>query len=275
MIEVSGLVARYGKAVAVDGLDLKIEAGSFFGLLGPNGAGKSTAIACLAGLHAPSGGTIRVGGFDPWTQQREVLSLLGVVPQKIALYPRLTVIENLRVFGGLADLTGKRLVERVEWGLELAQLQGHRRKRVEALSGGMQRRLNLSVALLHEPKIAVCDEPTAGVDPQSRNHLFTTLRSLHQQGMTVLYTTHYLEEVEALCDEVAIMDRGRVVRAGPLEQLLTRGGAKHIELETAIDPTQVDHLIAVLQSAGISVGSIKGRSLEDLLLELTGRRLRE
>lgn len=272
MIQVSGLVARYGAAVAVDGLDLQIEEGRFFGLLGPNGAGKSTAIACLAGLHVPSAGTVRVGGFDPVTQRREVLSVLGVVPQQIALYPQLTVLENLRIFGGLADLTGRRLRERVDWGLELAQLQGHRTKRVEALSGGMQRRLNLSVALLHEPRIAVCDEPTAGVDPQSRNHLFETLRTLHRQGMTVLYTTHYIEEVEALCEEVAIMDQGRVVRAGPLEALLTRGGAKHIELKTTMDK---DRVIAVLEAAGIEIGTVKGHSLEDLLLELTGRRLRE
>lgn len=271
-IEVKGLVAEYGQSVAVDGLDLKIESGRFFGLLGPNGAGKTTAIRCLAGLHVPSAGRIRIGGFDPVTQRSEVLGILGVVPQKIALYRRLSVVENLRVFGGLVGLRGARLAERVEWGLELAQLQGHRRKRVEALSGGMQRRLNLAVALLHEPKIAVCDEPTAGVDPQSRNHIFTTLRELHAQGMTVLYTTHYLEEIESLCEEVAIVDRGRVVRTGPLTELLQGGGAKHIELEGSADPSAVHRALA---AAGIEVKSTRGRSLEDLLLELTGRNLRE
>lgn len=272
MILVESLVARYGESVAVDGLSLRVEEGRFFGLLGPNGAGKTTAISCLAGLHVPAGGKVRVGGFDPVSQRRQVLGLLGVVPQKIALYRRLSVVENLRVFGGLHGLTGKRLQERVEWGLELAQLTGHRKKRVEALSGGMQRRLNLAVALMHEPRVAVCDEPTAGVDPQSRNHIFTILRDLHRQGMTVVYTTHYLEEIEALCEEVAIVDRGRVVQQGPLDELLAGGGAKHVELAGVADPEVVRQVLA---KAGIEIASTRGRSLEDLLLELTGRNLRE
>ncbi|MCB9678957.1 MAG: ABC transporter ATP-binding protein [Alphaproteobacteria bacterium] len=272
MIRVEGLVARYGRAVAVDGLSLHIPEGSFFGLLGPNGAGKTTFISCLAGLHPPAGGTIRVAGFDPVRQPREVLDVLGVVPQRIALYGRLSVVENLRVFAGLHGLHGRALSERVEWGLELSQLTAHRTKRVEALSGGMQRRLNLAVGLLHKPKVAVCDEPTAGVDPQSRNHIFATLRELHAQGLTVVYTTHYLEEVEALCDQIAIVDRGHVVRTGPLAELLQGHAAKRVEL---LHPTDREKVVAALEAAGIAVGETRGRTLEDLLLELTGSALRE
>ena len=272
MIRIDGLVARYGRAVAIDRMSLHIPEGSFFGLLGPNGAGKTTAISCIAGLHPPASGTIRVAGFDPVREPRKVLDVLGVVPQRIALYPRLSVVENLRIFGGLPGLHGARLRDRVEWGLELSQLTAHRKKAVEALSGGMQRRLNLAVGLLHKPKVAVCDEPTAGVDPQSRNHIFATLRDLHSEGLTVVYTTHYLEEVEALCDQIAIMDRGYVIQSGSLDELLQGRGAKRIELQR---PADRERVVAALEAAGIEVGEIRGRTLEDLLLELTGSALRE
>lgn len=253
-IVVEALVVRYpgpgGSArAAVDGLSLHVPAGTFYGLLGPNGAGKSTTLAVLAGLVAPSGGSVRVGGLDPIADAAAVGRLIGLVPQAIALHPTLTVRENLAVIGGTMRLGGARLRERIAWAVGVARLEGREQSRVATLSGGMQRRLNLVASLLHDPRVVICDEPTAGVDPQSRNHLFDTLRALHAEGRTILYTTHYMEEVEALCRDVAIIDHGKLVTHGRLDDLL----------------------------AGDAVMETKPRrkSLEDVFLQLTGRALRD
>ncbi|RMG18820.1 MAG: ABC transporter ATP-binding protein [Deltaproteobacteria bacterium] len=277
MIEISQLEVHFGQVHAVDGLSLRIPTGSFYGLLGPNGAGKTTTLHCLAGLRRPDGGTIRAEGVDAVAEPRRLRRLLGLAPQHLALYPTLSVEENLRIFGGLAGLSGRRLTERVNAGLALASLESRRNHRVETLSGGMKRRLNLACAMLHDPRILICDEPTTGVDPQSRNHIFETLRALRDAGRTIVYTTHHLEEVEALCDRVAIVDHGRLVAEGELPALLEPAkGIRSYEIELA-EPTPAEAVRAALADGRLAVTSVRPaeRSLEDLFLELTGRALRD
>ncbi len=222
MLRLDAITVRYDALTAVDALSLEVPAGCIYGLLGPNGAGKSTTMACIAGLRAPTSGSVSVDGIDVARDPAEVRRRLGLVPQSLALYEDLTVLGNLRFFAGLFELQGARHAERVEWGLELAQLQDKRKDRVGTLSGGMKRRLNLACGLLHDPPLILCDEPTTGVDPQSRNHIFDTLRALNEAGKTLVYTTHYMEEVEALCERVAIIDQGKVVADDDLQALLGR-----------------------------------------------------
>jgi len=274
LITIDDLVVRFGDLVAVDGVSLEIPAGSLFGLLGPNGAGKTTAIACIAGLTRPTRGEVRIAGS---TTSAKVSRGLGVAPQALALHPTLSVVDNLRVFGGIHGLRGSRLRERVDWALELAQLTDRRRTRVHTLSGGMKRRLNLAASLLHDPRIVICDEPTTGVDPQSRNHLFETIRALHAEGRTVLYTTHYMEEVEALCDRVAIMDRGAILVEDTLERLLEpEGGASELHV-TLAEECEPDRLADRMREGGLRVERVtaRRRSLEQVFLDLTGRELRD
>ena len=272
-IEITDLHVRYGSQTAVTGLSLHIPEGTMFGLLGPNGAGKSSTIRCVATTQTPTSGTIRVGGHDTVRATAEVRRLLGVVPQGLALYDGLSVAENLRIFGGLYGLSGNTLGQRVDWGLELSQLGPHRGKRAGELSGGMKRRLNIAAALLHDPKILIFDEPTTGVDPQSRNHIFDTIRQLHSEGRTVVYTTHYMEEVEALCDHVAIVDQGRLVAMDALPALLARATPTGARVRLGHGVT-VDAVRARLEGLGLEVEA-EGRSLEQVFLELTGRALRD
>ena len=276
MIEISGLVVEYGALRAVDNLTLHIPQGSLYGLLGPNGAGKSTTIACIAGLRAPTAGRLLVDGIDVVANPRAVRSRLGVVPQGLALYSSLSARKNLQIFGGLMGVTGARLADRVAWGLELAQLSDRANAPVDTLSGGMKRRLNLVAALLHDPPIIICDEPTTGVDPQSRNHLFETIRALHAEGRTIIYTTHYMEEVEALCTRVAIMDGGRLIADDDLAAMLDPAGQGALSVQLA-EPCPPEDVHAALQAAGIQARSVAHapRSLETVFLELTGRALRD
>jgi ABC-2 type transport system ATP-binding protein len=275
-IEIHELHVRYGAQQAVRGLSLSVPEGSMFGLLGPNGAGKSSTIRCIATTQAPSSGRILVGGHDIATHGAKVRELLGVVPQGLAVYDGLPVEQNLRIFGGLYGLAAAKLKERVEWGLELAQLGSHRSKKAAELSGGMKRRLNIAAALLHDPRILIFDEPTAGVDPQSRNHIFDTIRRLHSEGRTIVYTTHYMEEVEALCDRVAIVDHGALVVCDSLATLLSRARPTSFRLRMR-GPGEVASLRAQLAAAGIELESLEGegQSLESVFLELTGRALRD
>lgn len=276
MIEVKDLRVRFGALQAVDGLSLRVPEGCLFGLLGPNGAGKTTTISCIAGLLRPDEGSIRVGGVDAVASPGAAQALLGVVPQKLALYGELSVTRNLRIFAGLRGLAGKVLSQRVEWGLALAQLEGKTSARVDTLSGGMKRRLNLACSLLHDPRIIICDEPTTGVDPQSRHHLFETIRALHAEGRTVVYTTHYMEEVEALCERVAVVDAGRLVVEGGLSELLAKDAPTSHQLRLR-EGTEADAIARALEAAGLQVDTVTAaqRSLEDLFLELTGHSLRD
>jgi ABC-2 type transport system ATP-binding protein len=267
---------RYGDVLAVGGLSLSVPEGALYGLLGPNGAGKTTTLSCMAALRTPDSGTITIGGVDVRSDPAEARRQLGVVPQSLALYTTLTVAQNLRFFGGLFGLSGKQLESRVEWGLDLAQLSGRPSAVVDTLSGGMKRRLNLACALLHDPPIILCDEPTTGVDPQSRNHIFEMLRRQNAGGRTIVYTTHYMEEVEALCTRVAIMDHGVIIADDTLDNLLRMQGPTTrftVEVADGADPARLREQLA-------AVGSVvdvrpAARGLEDVFLELTGRDLRD
>jgi ABC-2 type transport system ATP-binding protein len=219
IVDVRQLVKRFGELVAVDGVSFEIEQGEIFGLLGPNGAGKTTTISMISCLLEPDGGDVLVDGHSVRTHSIDVRRVLGVVPQEIALYPTLTAAENLRFWGRMYGLSGSALAEAVEYGLAMAGLEDKARVRVETFSGGMKRRINIAAGVLHRPRVLLMDEPTVGIDPQSRNHILDTVRELNREGMTVVYTSHYMEEVEALCDRIAIVDHGRVIAVGTLQEL--------------------------------------------------------
>lgn len=222
MLVLENVIKRYGSLTALDGVSLQIEAGEFFGLLGPNGAGKSTLMSLVAGLRAPDAGGISLNGQALSSTRPEARAALGLVPQHIALYPKLNADENLRIFGQLYGLRGAVLRERIDEGLEAMQLTDRRRDPVKNFSGGMQRRLNIVAALLHRPKLLLCDEPTAGVDPQSRNAIFEFLEKLNRDGLTVIYSTHYMEEATRLCSRIGIIDHGKIPALGTLDELLLK-----------------------------------------------------
>ncbi|MCX6951464.1 MAG: ABC transporter ATP-binding protein [Verrucomicrobia bacterium] len=222
MLSLTSVTKRYGPLTALDGVSLEIRRGEFFGLLGPNGAGKSTTMSLVAGLRAPDAGTLTLDG-EPLTAASSRARLgLGLVPQHIALYPELSSDENLRIFGELYGLRGTDLRSRIDAALEAVQLADRRRDPVKTFSGGMQRRLNLVAALLHRPKLLLCDEPTGGVDPQSRNAIFEYLERLNREGLTIIYSTHYMEEATRLCSRVGIIDHGKLHALGTLDELLTQ-----------------------------------------------------
>ncbi|MBM3851896.1 MAG: ABC transporter ATP-binding protein [Verrucomicrobia bacterium] len=222
MLRVQSLTKRYGTLIALDGVSLGIAPGEFFGLLGPNGAGKSTLMSLVAGLRAPDAGTIEVDGRPLTAGNLAARSTLGLVPQHVALFPELNAEQNLRIFGELHGLRGATLRERIAGALEAVQLTDRRRDPVKKYSGGMQRRLNLVAALLHRPRLLLCDEPTVGVDPQSRNAIFEYLERLSREGLTVVYSTHYMEEATRLCSRIGIIDHGKLLALGTLDELLTR-----------------------------------------------------
>lgn len=220
MLEADKLTKKFKAATAVDEVSLELKRGESVGLLGPNGAGKSTAISMISTLLKPTSGDVRLNGKSVLKNPTEMRRVLGVVPQKIALYEELSAYENLKFFGRIYGLSGSKLEQRIEAVLELVELADRKKEIVKNYSGGMQRRVNLAAAMLHEPEVLIMDEPTVGIDPQSRNHLLETIRRLNkEQGMTVLYTSHYMEEVEKLCDRVYIMDHGKVIASGTEEEL--------------------------------------------------------
>ncbi len=210
-VEAKNLVKKYGDFTAVKGVNLAIQEGEILGLLGPNGAGKTTIISMITGLLEPTSGTITVDGLDLQTDTNTVKAKLGLVPQELALYPTLSARDNLSFFGGLYGLGGKDLRERVDAVLALVQLTDRADAAIEEYSGGMKRRVNIAAGLLHQPAVLILDEPTVGVDPQSRNAIFEGVEALNRDGMTVIYTTHYMEEAQRLCHRVAIIDEGQIV----------------------------------------------------------------
>lgn len=264
VVSVEALVKRFGDFTAVDGVSFAIADGSIFGLLGPNGAGKTTTISMISCLLAPDAGNVLVDGHSVRTQSTAVRQALGVVPQEIALYPTLTALENLRFWGQMYGLSGRRLAEAVEYGLEMAGLQEQAKKRVETFSGGMKRRINIAAGILHRPRVLLMDEPTVGIDPQSRNHILETVRELNREGMTVLYTSHYMEEVEALCDHVAIVDHGRVIADGTLDELSALvGDEDRVRVELA-EENRAEAADAVRALSGVSGAELCEGSLEIL-----------
>ena len=219
MINIEGLVKRYGEIVAVDNVDLKIDKGEIFGLLGPNGAGKTTIINTLTGIIRKDKGSIKLFGMEFEKNEIEIKKNIGVVPQEIAVFDDLTALENLKFFGHLYGLRDGMLHERIEEALEFTGLYDRRKDFPSKYSGGMRRRLNIACAILHHPKLIIMDEPTVGIDPQSRNHILQSVKKLNEQGSTIIYTSHYMEEVEELCNNVAIIDKGRVIAKGNKEDL--------------------------------------------------------
>jgi ABC-2 type transport system ATP-binding protein len=223
IIEIRGLTKFYkgNDEPAIDNISLDILNGEIFGLLGPNGAGKTTTIAILCGLYAPTTGSVKIDGLDIHTDLDQIKQIIGVVPQDVALYPTLTALENLRFFGNMFGLRGKELDDRIFQKLEFFGLDKVARKRVDKYSGGMKRRVNLIAGLLHEPKILFLDEPTVGIDVQSRIVILDYLKEINKAGTTIIYTSHYMEEAENLCSRVAIIDRGVIISIGNPKQLVS------------------------------------------------------
>ena len=219
-VQVNNLVKTFGKFEAVKGVSFTIGKGEIFGLLGPNGAGKSTTINMMCGYLEPTSGDTIIDGLSVTKEPLKVKRLLGVVPQEIALYKDLNSMENLAFFAELYGLSAQERKERAEDILRFVGLYERRMEPVKNFSGGMQRRINMALAMIHRPKFLLMDEPTVGVDPQSRENIFDTIEQLRDQGTTILYTTHYMEEAERLCNRIAIMDEGRIIALGTLEQLL-------------------------------------------------------
>ncbi len=310
MLEIHNLVKSYGQHIAVNGVSFVVQEGEIFGLLGPNGAGKTTTLSMLAALLPPDQGQITIGGYDLARETRHIKPLIGFVPQDLALYPTLSAWENLAFFGRIYGLWGRRLRERIAVALEMVGLQDRAGDAVRTFSGGMKRRLNIAAGLLHEPRLLFLDEPTVGVDPQSRNFIFEHILQLKAAGLTLLYTTHYMEEAERLCDRVAIMDQGRIVALDTPKGLLTLLGGGVIHLGLAGDSVeallpllralphvrqvsaQEDHLLKIethqvrpalleiiewCNAHQVSIHSLEmlEPNLESVFLHLTGKRLRD
>ncbi|MBM7604135.1 ABC-2 type transport system ATP-binding protein [Metabacillus crassostreae] len=212
---------HYENKHVVKDLDLTINKGEIFGLLGPNGAGKTTSISMMTSQILPSNGTIKINDLDGITKRKEIKKIVGIVPQDIALYPMLNAIDNLKFFGELYGIKGQTLKDRVNELLSLVGLAERAKEPIKNYSGGMKRRINIAAALIHQPLVVFMDEPTVGIDPQSRNQIFDLIKLLKSQGITIVYTTHYMEEATALCDRVAIIDDGSIIALGKVEELVS------------------------------------------------------
>ena len=252
MIEVKELRKTYGDLVAVNNVSFRAEAGAIFGLLGPNGAGKTTALSCISGLLRPDAGHVQVLGHDVVSDGRASREKLGVVPQELALYEDLSARENLRYWGAAYGLRGKRLEDRVQAVLQHIDLHDRAKEPVKRFSGGMKRRLNFGCALVHEPQALLLDEPTVGVDPQSRVALLEMVKEQARRGTCVLYTTHYMEEAESLCDQLAIIDHGKIIAAGTLAELRAKMGERDLlRLAGRFDPARVREALSRLDGVEI------------------------
>ena len=281
MLRLDNVCKRYGTTLAVDGLSLAVRPGEILGLLGPNGAGKSTIVNLAVGVLAPDGGHVAIDGAgDP--RRPAARARLGVAPQGLALYDLLSGIENLRFFGEVYGLGGAALADRVRWSLDFVGLTERAGSRVQTYSGGMKRRLNLAAALVHDPALVLLDEPTVGVDPQSRHQIFENILALKRLGRTVIYTTHYMEEAARLCDRVAIIDHGRLLALGRVPELLAAHGARPTlvaQTDRGEHRAETDDPLADLNrlaaTAAIATFHLEQPTLEQVFLHLTGRRLRD
>jgi len=305
MLTIENVTKRFGEIVALDRVSLSLARGEFFGLLGPNGAGKTTLMSLVAGLRAPDSGSISIDGQRVGPNAMAPRHELGFVPQAIALYEELSAEENLRLFGKLYGLAGQELRARVDDGLLAAQLFERRQDKVQTYSGGMKRRINVVASILHRPALLLCDEPTVGVDPQSRNAIFEFLQQLNADGMTIVYSTHYMEEATRLCSRIAIIDHGRLLALGTLDELLThlpfselvriarndgttaqmQALAEYGEITKAEDAylfklrdgVRFSEFFAAAEELGLPYRyfNIRRPTLEDLFLHLTGKNLRD
>ncbi len=309
MIEAERLRKTFGEVTAVDGVTFTARGGEIFGLLGPNGAGKTTTIGCISGLIVPTAGRVRVMGHDVARDGVAARRVLGLVPQDIALYEDLSATENLAFWGGVQGMRGATLRRRTEEVLELTGLQDRAREPVKRFSGGMKRRLNFACGIIHQPQVLLLDEPAVGVDPQSRVRLLELVRAEAQAGRCVLYTTHYLDEAESLCDRLAIIDHGRLIAQGTLPELRALLGQRDVlrlsglfqpdrvraALQRAHDleivqadesllilslasaSSRLPEIFSALASAGAEIRetTLSQPSLESLFIKLTGKELRE
>ena len=311
ILEVHNLVKKYGDLVAVNGISFDVKEGEIFSLLGPNGAGKTTTISILSTLFSPTSGDAIVDGHSVTKEPMAVKRVIGVVPQEIALYEELTALENMNFWGQMYGLSGKTLFNRVDEVLEQIGLKNRAKERIKTYSGGMKRRVNIGVGLLHKPKLLFMDEPTVGIDPQSRRAILESVKELNDSGMTILYTTHYMEEAQELSDRVGIIDYGELIALGTQPELTSRVGETdtlilHLGenedpafladelrvMEGVLQANPTDHLVAIVTPSaeellapivsrtnelGIHIYSVDMRepNLEAVFLHLTGRALRD
>lgn len=306
MIEVNNLTKLFGELTAVNNISFKVNKGEFYGLLGPNGAGKSTTIQILSGLFSPDKGTFSINGKTP-DQHQAFKKSIGVVPQELSLYDELTIDENLRFWGKLNGVTGVELKNRIAETLAFIQLEKRRTSRVKHLSGGMKRRVNIAAALIHNPEVIFMDEPTVGIDPQSRNMMYEMLEQLKEEKRTIVYTSHYMEEVERLSTRIGIIDEGKIITEGTLEEIREKHMNNRkiiittdcktlpatfaleslefpasftdgiLEVETAEINRAIAQISALLDQHHIDIKyiDIRKANLESIFLKLTGKELRE
>jgi ABC-2 type transport system ATP-binding protein len=237
LLEVSHLRKTFGNNIAIGDLSFRVEEGEVFGLVGPNGAGKSTTMMILAGLRQADSGTVKIAGETAAQGRYNVQRMLGLVPQDLAVYVDLTARENLAFFGQIYDVPTEELERRIERVLHQVGLESNADQYVRTFSGGMKRRLNFGVALIHEPRLLILDEPTVGVDPQSRSHILDCVRQLGTEGVSVIYASHYMEEVEAVCERVAVLDHGKLLALGTLEELV---GTSQADVDVRVAASQAD-----------------------------------
>ncbi|OLO37038.1 export ABC transporter ATP-binding protein [Alkalihalophilus pseudofirmus] len=308
VVDMKNIVKRYSSHIALDNVDLEIGEGEILGLLGPNGAGKTTLIHALAGIVGFDSGEIKVFGKRQQSNLKEIKRQIGLVTQDITIFTDLSARENLEFFGGIYGLKGEKLKERIDETLAFVGLTEHANKLPTKFSGGMQRRLNIACALVHQPKFLIMDEPTVGIDPQSRNHILETIRKLNEQGTTILYTTHYMEEVQNLATRVVIMDQGHVIADGTISELVNKiqheekikmevaeptdllleklqklVGVKQVFLQgkeihiiSQVGTGNLDRALSIAKDfGGIHSVSAEKPTLEDVFLTLTGKRLRD
>jgi ABC-2 type transport system ATP-binding protein len=301
---------KFGDVTAVDKVSLEIAEGEIFGLLGPNGAGKSTAINMITGLLSIDKGSISIYGKDVRKDKMATKSYVGIVPQDIAIYEDLTSLENVKFFASLYGLRGKKLEEAALEALEFTGLSEKKSQFPKSFSGGMKRRLNIACAIAHKPKLIIMDEPTVGIDPQSRNHILQSVKKLNEMGSTIIYTSHYMEEVEEICTRIAIMDHGKVIALGTCSELenmindrdvvvvtisepaskvdenIIREipgvenvdiGENTVKITSAREVTNLDKIIQYFIENDLTIKSVESKTpdLETVFLSLTGRKLRD
>ncbi|MCY8932439.1 ABC transporter ATP-binding protein [Bacillus atrophaeus] len=309
IVEVKNLVKHYNKKIAVDDISFEVKKGEILGLLGPNGAGKSTIINILATVLSPNNGKIMISDHDLQKDVKQIKQVIGIVPQDLAIYEEISAEKNVRFFAGLYNLKGKELGKRVREALELVQLYDRKDDKPKTFSGGMKRRLNIACGIVHCPNLIIMDEPTVGIDPQSRNHILESIKTLKTNGATVIYSTHYMEEVEAISDRIIIMNEGKIISQGTKEELkqktndeitysfqltlnqnlnyalihqvegVTRVHLNKEILEVTVNQSK-DNLSDIImaltkQDCKIQNMSSEKASLETVFLELTGRSLRD
>lgn len=310
IVKIEEITKKYGDVVAVDNVSLEIDEGEIFGLLGPNGAGKSTTINMIVGLTYIDKGRISIMGMDTRKNAVTTKKNIGIVPQDIAIYEDLTSLENVMFFASLYGLKGRELKERAEEALQFTGLGENVKSYPKSFSGGMKRRLNIACAIAHRPKLVIMDEPTVGIDPQSRNHILQSIKKLNSMGCTIIYTSHYMEEVEEICTRVSIMDHGKIIAEGTREELQSIIADKNgiwvtvtdsaslvneehireiygvscveiegdiIKISSSNDVNNLDKIINYFTSNNIPIRNVERKTpnLETVFLTLTGRKLRD